>query len=65
MQISKISRERNQKVYERLGVVHVKEEVSCFDPFHPNIIETSTEFESEGNEAISVDLAALWLVYLL
>ncbi|GKE98582.1 arginine--tRNA ligase, chloroplastic/mitochondrial-like protein isoform X2, partial [Tanacetum coccineum] len=69
VQISKISRERNQEVYERLGV-DVKEEVSCFDPFDSNIIETLDllrEIESEGDEVIliegrtfSVDLAALW-----
>ena len=64
MQISKISRERNQKIYERLRV-HVKEEVSYFDRFDPNIIETLRDFESEGDEAICVDLAALWFVYLL
>ncbi|PWA97106.1 Aminoacyl-tRNA synthetase, class 1a, anticodon-binding [Artemisia annua] len=65
-QISKISRERNQNIYERLGI-HVKEEVSCFDPFDSNNIKTPyipRKIESERDEAIrrkfSVDLAALW-----
>nr|GEX59007.1 arginine--tRNA ligase, chloroplastic/mitochondrial-like isoform X2 [Tanacetum cinerariifolium] len=81
LQISEMSREHYQEVYQRLGVR--VEEVSCFDPFYNIRLHISATLdllrekgltvESDGDKAILiegrklplVELTALWLVCLL